>query len=153
MRLHLQLTENTWSVTRKNIRLLIKQKPKIGSSWVLIQSWVDLSTAVIQGLQLAVCFPELSHPCCRCITQLLGSTGSNVGHFHTTPPPPDGLPQDPAGARTFMVSLSQPSRLLRLDLCTFTHTSNTNTIKGKGTSRPVQSTSRWQMGVEGLAQL
>lgn len=141
MCLHLQLTENTWSITRKKIHWLIKQKPKIGSTWVLIQSWVDFNTAVIQGLQLAVCFSELSHPCCRFITQLLVSSGSSVGHFHTTPPPPDGIQQDPEGARTFIATLSQ--RFVH------THISNTNTIKGKGTSRPVQSTSRWQMGVEG----
>lgn len=86
-----------------------------------MQSWVDFRTAVIQGLQLAVCFPEFSHPCCRFITQLLVSSGSSVGHFHTTPPLPDGMLQDPEGARTFIATLSQPSRLLRLDLCSLTH--------------------------------
>lgn len=88
---------------------------------MLIQSWVDFPTAVIQGLQLAVCFPEFSHPCCRFITQLLVSSGSSVGHFHTTPPLPNGMQQDPEGARTFIATLSQPSRLLRLDLCSLTH--------------------------------
>lgn len=88
---------------------------------MLIDSWVDFHTAVIQGLQLAVCFPEFSYPCCKFITQLLVSSGSSVGHFHTTPPPPSGIQQDPEGARTFTATLSQPSHLLHLDLCSLTH--------------------------------